>query len=346
LTQSKNRAARFALIAAVAGALSFPIVSEKLRAEDKPAAAAAPAGKANPVTATPKVDPATVVVSGGEFKVTAEEFEGILGTLPPEQQASVTGSPENKKRFADQILKMKALAGEAQKRKLDEDPKVKEQLATIEKQLQVQLKAARQQVLIQSMIQKMQGDEAADKKYFDANADQFSEVEARHILISTQPSENPAKPRPTLTDEQAKKKADDIRARLVKGEDFGALVKAESDDEGSKNTGGVYTFGRGKMVPAFEQAAFALKEKEISQPIKTNYGYHVIQLMKRVPVTFEASRGTIAGHRIEALLVELLGKDKELKFNEAFLAASGGGGTDPRPAQPALKAAPEDPAKK
>ena len=323
MIQSKNQAARFALIAAVAGALSFPMISKSLRAEDKPAAAPAAAAAPAPAgSATPAVDPSTVVVSGKEFKVTAEEFETVLSSVPPEQQARIAGTPEDKRRFADQLLKMKALAAEAEKQKLGEDPKVKEQMAAIEKQMQAQLKATRQQVLIQAMVQKLQGDEAADKKYFDANAEQFSQVQARHILISTQPSEDPANTKPTLTDEQAKKKADDIRARLVKGEDFAAIVKAESDDPGSKESGGVYTFGRGKMVPAFEKAAFALKENEISQPVKTNYGYHVIQLMKRVPVTFEASRQMIAGHRIEALLVDLVGKENELKFNDSFLNAA------------------------
>ena len=80
-------------------------------------------------------------VGGKEFKLTAEEYESVLSSLPPEQQARIAGTPEDKKRFADQLLKMKALAAEAEKQKLTEDPKVKEQMAAIEKQLQAQLKA-------------------------------------------------------------------------------------------------------------------------------------------------------------------------------------------------------------
>ena len=149
---------------------------------------------------------------------------------------------------------MKALVREAERTKLDQDPKVKEQLDSVEKQIKAQLEAARKQVLIQAMVAGMQADEATDKKYFEEHPEQFGQIQARHILVSTR-SDDPAKP--ALTDEQAKKKANDIRARLVKGEDFAAMVKKESDDAFSKDTGGEYKFGKGKMVPAFEQAAFA-----------------------------------------------------------------------------------------
>ena len=72
-----------------------------------------------------------------------------------------------------------------------------------------------------------------------------------------------------------------LRVRLKKGEDFTELVRAESDDKG--NDGNLGTFGRGRMVPEFEQAAYALKPGELSEPVKTQFGWHLIQLHERVP---------------------------------------------------------------
>ena len=72
------------------------------------------------------------------------------------------------------------------------------------------------------------------------------------------------------------------------------------------------------MVPAFEQAAFSLKENEISQPVKTQFGYHVIQLQKHLPGTYEESKAQVAPLRIDAFIKELVG---EPKFNDAFINA-------------------------
>ena len=331
ISKKSHRTARYVVIAAVVTALLMPLVSQHLRAADEPAAPAA-ADKAKPLTATPKVDPATVVASAGKVELTAGEFEQFVAGMPPEQQAEITAEPARKRRLADEMLKMKAIVSEAERRKLDQDPKVKEQLTTVRKQMDAQFEDIRRRVLLQALFAGMQGDEASDKKYFEEHKGEFGKVQARHILVSTKGSNDPANPKATLTDDQAKKKADDIRARLVKGEDFAALAKKESDDPGSKETGGEYTFGRGVMVPEFEEAAYGLKENEISQPVKTEHGYHVIQLQKRVPGTYEEARAQIPRQRVEALLKELTGGEKT-KFNDAFLS----GAAAPAPAEPTAK---------
>jgi peptidyl-prolyl cis-trans isomerase D len=88
------------------------------------------------------------------------------------------------------------------------------------------------------------------------------QVWARHILVA---------------DETA---AQDVLKRLSEGEDFAALAKELSTDTGSGALGGdLGWFGRGKMVPPFEEAAFTLKEGEISVPIKSDFGYHIIQVL-------------------------------------------------------------------
>ena len=91
-------------------------------------------------------------------------------------------------------------------------------------------------------------------------------VHARHILVTTEAQ------------------ATDIRNQLEKGADFAALAKQYSIDTGSKNNGGdLGWFPHGVMVSQFDQAAFSLKVGEISQPVKTQFGYHIIEVLAKDP---------------------------------------------------------------
>lgn len=109
---------------------------------------------------------------------------------------------------------------------------------------------------------------AADvKRYYEDNKAQYSVPESRdvrHILVKT------------------KAQADDVLARLKNGEDFGALAKELSQDPGSKDNGGELTVRKGETVPEFDKAAFSLKTHELSAPIKTQYGYHVIEPLSEI----------------------------------------------------------------
>jgi peptidyl-prolyl cis-trans isomerase SurA len=85
-----------------------------------------------------------------------------------------------------------------------------------------------------------------------------------------------------------------VYSELMAGKDFAELAKTESQDKGSARTGGELNwFGSGDMVPQFEEAAFALKDNEISKPIETVYGYHIIQkLEQKAPMSLaEATPG-------------------------------------------------------
>lgn len=127
-------------------------------------------------------------------------------------------------------------------------------------------------------------DEAV-KKYYDENSARFEQpeqVRASHILIGTKDTVTGG----DLTDEQKKakrKQIDDLRKRAVAGEDFAKLAKEFSEDPGSKDAGGEYTFGKGRMVPEFEAAAFSLNTNQISDVVTTAYGYHIIKLSEKIP---------------------------------------------------------------
>lgn len=116
------------------------------------------------------------------------------------------------------------------------------------------------------------------KTFYAANPDKFKQgesVSARHILVQFAPTDDDAKKA------EKKKKAEAVRERLVKGEDFAKVCAETSDDPGSKDTGGLYeNFTRGKMVPPFEHAAFTQKVGDIGPLVETTFGYHIIKVEK------------------------------------------------------------------
>ena len=116
------------------------------------------------------------------------------------------------------------------------------------------------------------------------------------------------------TDEEFEKALEDVkvlRERLLKGEDFTELVRAESDDKG--NDGNLGTFGKGRMVPEFEKAAYALETGELSEPVRTQFGWHLIQLHEKIP-----SKVT-EFNDIKEKVIEYLTERKKDKVFEGFL---------------------------
>ena len=136
---------------------------------------------------------------------------------------------------------------------------------------------------IQKLIEKETGGntkvtEEDIKKFFDENKERLAQPEtvtARHILVKIDKgADDKAKA-------AAKAKAEGLRKQLQDGADFAKLAKENSDDPGSKETGGEYTFPRGQMVPAFENAAFSQPLKEIGPLVETPFGYHIIQSLSK-----------------------------------------------------------------
>jgi parvulin-like peptidyl-prolyl isomerase len=172
----------------------------------------------------------------------------------------------------------------------------------------------RQQILIQRAAEAVTKDtggpsDAEISSYYDANRASFNQEEtrtARHILIApavsgTQTSTSETSTSVTLATEAewaaALTKAEKVRADLVGGADWKTEAAEYSDDPGSKNSAGdLGTIKKGQMVAEFDQAVFSLAKDEISQPVKTVYGYHIIQVTGITPAkqeTLDEAKATI-----------------------------------------------------
>ncbi len=128
--------------------------------------------------------------------------------------------------------------------------------------------------------------DAEIQAYYEGHLKNYTTEEtarARHILIAVPAGASPQ------VDAAAKAKAEDLLKQIKGGADFAKLAQANSDDPGSKSTGGeLGTFGRGKMVPEFEKAVFSLQPGQTSDPVKTSFGYHLIQTEARTPASVKS----------------------------------------------------------
>jgi peptidyl-prolyl cis-trans isomerase C len=135
------------------------------------------------------------------------------------------------------------------------------------------------------------------KKFYDDNPDKFEQpelVHAAHILIGTR--EKDGGEMSDAKKKEQRKLAEDLLKRAKAGEDFGKLAKDYSEDPGSKDKGGEYTFPRGQMVPEFEAMAFSLGPNQIGDIVTTQYGYHIIKTIEKMPakkVDFEKAEPDI-----------------------------------------------------
>lgn len=138
------------------------------------------------------------------------------------------------------------------------------------------------------------------KEYYENNIE--GDIEAKHILISSETEEGATDEEKENKDKEAKKKAEEIIERIKNGEDFSELAKEFSDDEGSKKNGGsLGYFNTGEMVEEFEKAAYKLQVNEYTtEPVKTTYGYHIIMKtgQKEKP-SFKKSKDTIIEKLVE-----------------------------------------------
>ena len=279
--------------------------------EKKPAAAPAPA----PANLAP-ADTDPVIISAGTVAIKKSDFEAAVKTLPAEYQQYALGP--GKKQFAEDYLRMKLLASEGMKQGLDKSPDVTRQLDLMRENLV----ATEELRKIESGITVSDADL---KKAYDENKKDYEQVKARHILIAPKGSPAAQKDKKQLTDEEAKAKAEEIRKKLVADPaKFAEIAKKESDDvESGKNGGDLGAFAKGQMVPEFEKAAFAAKAGEITPVVKTQFGYHIIQVQEHTYKPFDEEKPTLERTLKQKKLRETLDAMKDSAkptFDEAYFA--------------------------
>lgn len=154
----------------------------------------------------------------------------------------------------------------------------------------------KQQLLIEKYDAQLQSEvEVADEDvqaFYDANSASYEQVWARHILVETQ------------------EEADAIYERAIAGEDFATLAQENSVGPSAENGGDLGYFSRGQMVPEFELAAFSTEIGEISAPVATQFGWHVIKVEDRVDPSFEEYKDQIkaqlAGEKINEKVQQII----------------------------------------
>lgn len=181
-----------------------------------------------------------------------KQFEAL-----PDFMKKIYNNPEGMKKLTDELVKKELIYLEAKKQGLDKSPEYIEKLKEFQKLSLISI------LLTKEIEQKVKVTDKEVKEYYDTHPAEFSSdrVRASHILVST------------------KKEAESLLKKLKAGANFATLAEKNSIDKGSAAKGGdLGFFGRGQMVPAFEKAAFSMKKGEISGPIKTQFGYHIIKV--------------------------------------------------------------------
>jgi peptidyl-prolyl cis-trans isomerase C len=227
-----------------------------------------------------------VVLTVGSERITRSMFQAIIDSLPAQQQVQLT-TADARRSLAEQVAELKVMAQEARVRKLDQSAAVRAKIAL-----------QSDQVLANAVYQELTAgdpDDAALRAYYAAHKQDWDQVKARHILIRMQGSRVPVREgHKDLTDEEALAKAKEVRAKIVAGAKFEDQAQTESDDTGSGENGGdLGTFGAGQMVPEFDEVVFKAPVGQVTEPIKTAYGYHLILVEERKSKPFEDARAEI-----------------------------------------------------
>lgn len=265
--------------------------------------AAAQESPASTPAAPPADEPAVLTV--GEWKLTAADVERLMRALPPQHRAFY--SEQGRHLLPQYLVRLKVLAAEARKHKLEQSPEVQRavELATES----ILADAARRE-----LEQGIPVEEEQLGKLYEQRRPQFEEARVRRLLIRTETSilsQSYAAPEPPLSSVQAREKLEEIRQEILSGGDFAHLAQEHSDDLATAGAGGDQGYlDRQQMIPPIAQAAFSLAPGEISEIIPTPYGLELIQVVDRRVKPLEQVRPQLEAelrrNQLEAALLELI----------------------------------------
>ncbi len=266
-----------------------------------PAAEAAPAAAADPAAApAPAADPATVAATVNGHDITEGEIQDMLdrfmaqmgGRIPPGQLEAVL--PQIRENILNELVMrqiMRDAVEEAGIELTDEDyqhdlgelaealpegitvEQYLEESGATEDDLREQMKMRR--LVLRQVESAGEPDEAEVRAFYDENRDGFAQPEsvtASHILIAFEDGDDDA------AKAAKRERLAGIRQQILDGADFAELAAANSDCPSKNNGGDLGSFGRGQMVPPFEDAAFSQEPGQVGDIVETSFGYHLIKV--------------------------------------------------------------------
>ncbi|AHM57357.1 foldase protein PrsA [Peptoclostridium acidaminophilum DSM 3953] len=229
-----------------------------------------------------------VLAKVGDREITEKDVDFLLQSLGP-QKGMQFYSPEGRKQLLDEIINQELFYLDALESELDKEE------AFIAEMEQVKVNLLKQYAM-RNLLQAISVDPAEAKEFYENNKASFVSQEsarASHILVETE--------------EEAKKVADEI----AEGLDFAEAAQKYSKCPSGSGGGDLGMFTRGKMVPEFEDVAFAMEVGAVSEPFQTQFGYHIIKLGEKheqEEKSYEEAKADVA--RI------VLGKKQNEAYNE------------------------------
>jgi peptidyl-prolyl cis-trans isomerase C len=254
-----------------------------------------------------------VLASQGNAKVTAADYEASILRIPERDRFGWAMSQERVNKEVEGLLRTRIIADEAKRLGLDADPSIKARVRHYEERLLAEAFGARidAETTKEFDTRTQVYTERAREQYL-TNKSQYqtpAEVKASHILI------RPGSQAP----EEVLAKARALRAKILAGEPFEAVAVSSSEDPTAKqNKGELGFFSAGQMDPVFEAAAFALtRNGEISEPVRTKFGYHLIRLEDKKPAR-QLSFEEVAPDLMDKLKSQLLDTRRTFVTNKLF----------------------------
>ncbi|TYB31709.1 MAG: peptidylprolyl isomerase [Candidatus Mcinerneyibacterium aminivorans] len=282
-----------------------------------------------------------IIAKVNDQEITQKELDNLINAYKQQNQKKEI-SEQEEKNLLERIVQSYLLIEEAKDRGLEvDDSMVEKQLQqyyqyykgeenfkkllknqgisfeNFKDKLRTDLKA---QVTVNNEVEKKVDVTSEDiNKYYEENKESMKAkeaVKAKHILFSKEEYDS---------EEEALEKAKKVKEKIEEGKDFEKMAKKHSDCPSKEKGGDLGSFTRGKMVPKFEEAAFNLDVNEISDPVKTKFGYHIIKKEDHSPAkdleleeVKDQIRKTLFDQKSQAVINDLLEELKE-KYNIEYM---------------------------
>lgn len=255
------------------------------------------------------VESGNVVAQIGGEKIMLEDVNRMINDIPKQYQAAAL---THKDMFLESIINQKMLYKEAVSQGIDKDANVLKEIENTTRDILIR------EYLKREIEGKVKVTEEDLKVYYEGNKDKFIEpekVKVSHILVDSEAD------------------AKDILAKIQAGADFGALAKEKSKCPSKEKGGDLGLLAKGQTVPEFEGVAFSLSPGQVSDVVKTQFGYHIIKVIEKEPakersfeeVKDEAGQALLSLRQketFESLLNELRQKNNVVIYKDALLPPS------------------------